>query len=431
MALLHARYGKLPWRTLFEPAVRIAEAGLRVPSYLAHSLEVATRAGFTPPPWLRGSANEPARAGSFIRNEELAATMREIAQNGPDAFYVHLAGDIVSAVRSSSLPGEMTEKDISNYAAVERTPLCTILHQLRMCAFPPPSYGGVALLEILELLDQLHAGKPNFLSANFVHLFVEAGKIAQMDRLSSIGDPDVGKLSAAPLLERSHIAQRAALIDRTHAIKAPETGTGDGQPCRSAARPPAPSTTQITVVDQWGGALTMTTTINVNFGAWLPVHGFFLNDAMTNFTLSSDSRCTANAPAGNKRPETSMAPVIVMDRTGRTILLGGSAGGGETVDYVAQALLELAYGASPIEALDSGHVSTSRSPYSDTPGLAELEHGRGVVALVAQLEQLGHTVKVVPLRSGLGFLKWQQGVWQGAADPRRDGNWVAGKAKPH
>jgi gamma-glutamyltranspeptidase/glutathione hydrolase len=425
MALMHAGYGKLPWKALFEPAIQIAGAGFKIPPYLGQSLAAATKAGFTPPLWLRDNSGAPLGVGASVQNEELAATLREIAQNGPDAFYVHLAPEIVSAVRSSAIPGGITEADVANYTAVERDPLCARFNQMRVCAFPPPSYGGVALLETLELLDQIRAGPPNFLSVRFVHAFVEAGRIAQADRLNSIGDPDLGRVSPDQLLSHSHIEQRARLIDPQHSLENPVPGIGDGRSCANTARPPPPSTTQIAIVDKWGAALSMTTTINVNFGAWLPVRGFFLNNAMTNFTLPSDSQCTANGPAGNKRPETSMVPVIAIDGSGRTALLGGSAGGGEIVDFVAQVLLALTYGKQPLEALDAGHISTARSPYSDTLGLVELEQGRSVASLATQLETLGHTVKIVPLQSGLGFLRWQEGAWTGAADPRRDGNWLA------
>jgi gamma-glutamyltranspeptidase/glutathione hydrolase len=134
----------------------------------------------------------------------------------------------------------------------------------------------------------------------------------------------------------------------------------------------------------------MTTTINVNFGSWVTARGLFLNNAMTNFT------CANNQPGGNKRSETSMAPVIATDRAGRTILVGGSAGGGEIVDYVAQAVLELIHGTPPLQALDAGHVSTAPSPYSNSAGLVELEEGRAVASLADRLVSLGHKVKVVP-----------------------------------
>jgi gamma-glutamyltranspeptidase/glutathione hydrolase len=148
----------------------------------------------------------------------------------------------------------------------------------------------------------------------------------------------------------------------------------------------------------------MTTTINVNFGSWLTVDGFFLNNAMTNFALPADGRCPANAPAGARRPVTAMAPIIGMDTNDRVMLIGGSAGAGEIVDYVAQTVLRLLAEQSPAEVIDEGHVSTAKSPYSDTAGLVELEQGRGVAQLAEPLRALGHKVKVAPLSSGLAFL---------------------------
>jgi gamma-glutamyltranspeptidase / glutathione hydrolase len=435
MSLLHARYGKLPWRTLFEPAIQIASNGFKIPRYLGQSLlgaakekdkeEDREKEKFIPPPWLRDSSGAPLAAGTMVKNEELAATMRDIAENGPDALYIHMASEIVSAVRNSPVPGEMTEDDIASYTVIERKPICEPFKQMRVCTMPPPSYGGVAVLEMLELLDQIHAGSPNFLSASYVHTFVEVGRIAEADRLNSIGDTDGGMAAAAPLLNPRHIKQRAILVDPIHALKDPILQTGREASCASVAHPPAPSTTQIAIVDKWGAALSMTTTINENFGAWLPVRGFLLNNAMTNFTPPADGPCAANRAAGGKRPGTAMAPIIAMDRAGKTAFLGGSAGGGEIVDYVAQAVLELAYGRSPLEALDAGHISTAKSPYSKTPGMVELEQGRSVASLAPQLESLGHIVNTVPMRSGLGFLKWQHGAWVGAADPRRDGDWLA------
>jgi gamma-glutamyltranspeptidase/glutathione hydrolase len=375
-----------------------------------------------PPPWLLDNSGKAVSEGALIRNEVLAASMRVIAQHGPTAFYSEIGPDIVSAISNSSTPGVMTESDLQNYQAAERVPLCLNYHQIHLCTFPPPSYGGIAVLEILGLLNQLEAWPPDFLNVGFVHTFIEAGRIAEADRSDVVGDPDLGTASVAPLLDREYLEKRAALVDSTQSLRDP-VGAGNGSlrpTCLSAASPP-PSTSQIAIVDRWGAALSMTTTINVNFGSWLTARGFFLNNAMTNFT------CANNQPAGNKRSETSMAPVIATDRASRTILVGGSAGGGEIVDYVAQAILELIRGTPPLQALDAGHVSTARSPYSDSAGLVELEEGRAVASLMDRLVSLGHKVKVVPLESGLGFLKWQNGGWVGAADPRRDGNWVGGR----
>jgi gamma-glutamyltranspeptidase/glutathione hydrolase len=169
----------------------------------------------------------------------------------------------------------------------------------------------------------------------------------------------------------------------------------------------------------------MTTTINVNFGSWLMVDGFFLNNAMTNFALPADGGCVVNAPAGARRPVTAMAPIIGTDANARVVLIGGSAGAGEIVDYVAQVVPRLLAGRTPAEVMDEGHVSTAKSPYPDTAGLVELEQGRAVAQLADRLRALGHKVKIGPLSSGLAFLARKGARWDGAADPRRDGTFAA------
>ena len=427
MGLLYSRYGKLPWGTLFDPAIELASKGFKVSPYLAESLKIANGAGFTLPPWLSDDAGEPVKVGALIRNEALAATMREIANSGPVALYGGMSPDIVASVRNSALPGAMTQDDLKTYKAVERTPLCTHYLSLRVCAFPPPSYGGMVVLEMLKLLTQIHAGSPDFLDANFVHVFLETGKLAEADRANVVGDPDIETVSVTPFLHQEYLQRRANLVNTTRSMKEPVGSGGDGtEPtCLSTATPLPPSTSQVVIMDHWGAALSMTTTINVNFGSWLTARGFFLNNAMTNFS------CANNRPAPHKRPETSMVPVLATNTAGQTSLLGGSAGGPEIVDYVAQAVLQITHGVSPLAALDAGHVSSALSPYGRSPGLIELEKGRAVAALSDDLQRLGHQITIRPLESGLGFLAWQNGEWSGAADTRRDGNSIVRNATAH
>ncbi len=147
---------------------------------------------------------------------------------------------------------------------------------------------------------------------------------------------------------------------------------------------------------------------------------------MTNFSLLADGGCPANAPAGGKRPETSMAPVIATDAEGRVDLVGGSAGAGEIVDYVAEAVIDLRSGRGAAEALDDGHVSSARAPYPESAGLVELEEGRAIAQFAGPLRALGHRIAVVPLASGAAFLIRRGDHWEGAADPRRDGVFAAG-----
>jgi gamma-glutamyltranspeptidase/glutathione hydrolase len=280
------------------------------------------------------------------------------------------------------------------------------------------------VLEILGVLAERPMPPNAFLDPGFIHRFIEAGRLAEADRMDVVGDPDAGPVPAQELLSPAHLQARAALIRNETVIGNPAAQPRSPK-CARDDNAPEPSTSQITVIDADGNALAMTTTINVNFGAWLTVAGFFLNDAMTNFAPPSSVGCSANAPAGGKRAETAMAPVMATDASGSVVLVGGSAGAGEIVDYVAQAVLELLDGQIPADALDAGHVSTARAPYASTAGMVELEQGRAVAQLAAPLTALGHRVRIASQPSGTAFIVWRNGHLEGAADPRRDGTYAA------
>jgi gamma-glutamyltranspeptidase/glutathione hydrolase len=323
----------------------------------------------------------------------------------------------------------MTVEDMTAYKALERDPLCLPLRHHVLCSFPPPSYGGIAVLEMLGILEQSKPALQAFLDLRYVHRFIEAGRMAEADRMQVVGDPDAGPVPVRELLTPARLRARAALIKDTSTILDPRGNVvpkeGPYSNCAANERAPESSTSQISVVDAWGGALTMTSTINVNFGSRLTVGGFFLNDAMTNFSQSSDGGCSANAPAGDKRAETAMTPVIARNANASVVLVGGSAGAGEIVDYVAQAVLELSAGKAPAEALDDGHVSTARAPYPPTAGVVELEFGRAISQLSGPLTAMGHSIKVEPMQSGTAFIVRRHGGWQGAVDPRRDGKYAS------
>ena len=221
------------------------------------------------------------------------------------------------------------------------------------------------------------------------------------------GDPDVGPVSVSSLLESSYLTARAALLQDGVALTDPIPKAfrpGFSRPdCRQVEHAPTPSTSQISIVDGSGNALAMTTTLNVNFGSWITLGGFFLNDAMTNFAIPADGGCPANFPSGDKRPETSMAPVIGMDTNGNLTLVCGSAGAGEIVDYVAQAVVEILAGRPPAAALDDGHVSTAKASYPESVGIVELEQGRAIA-------QLG-SYTAVRLRHSCGHLDTKFGLF--------------------
>jgi gamma-glutamyltranspeptidase / glutathione hydrolase len=413
---MHRRYGRLPWRVLFDPAIALAENGFAISPYLARSLNAAVRAGMKPADWLTDNTGKPATLGTLVHDPALANILRNVAEHGAGAVYTGLAEQMIAAAQ----PGNhMTENDLAGYQAMQRAPLCLAIRHDTLCSFPPPSYGGVAVLETIGILKRTPALAPSFLDPRFVHRFVEAGRMAEADRMNVVGDPDADSVSVRALLAPTHLLARATRINNSLAM-----ADQPGSRCNADNRPPEPSTSQISVVDRWGDALAMTTTINVNFGSWRTVSGFFLNDAMTNFSPTSPGNCSANAPAGGKRPETAMAPVIALHADGTVLLVGGSAGAGEIVDYVAQAVMGLLAGEAPAQALDDGHVSTAQSPYVDTAGEVELEQGRAIAQLAGRLSAMGHHVRITPLASGTAFIVGRQGGWQGAADPRRDGSFA-------
>jgi gamma-glutamyltranspeptidase/glutathione hydrolase len=222
------------------------------------------------------------------------------------------------------------------------------------------------------------------------------------------------------MLEPLYLQFRAQRIDPQHAM--PEAPAGAFAQHAAALAPDthefADATSQMAIVDAQGNALSVTTTINLNFGSWLMVDGYVLNNAMTNFSNAPPpGQARANQMAPGKRPITSMSPTIVFDERQVPVVVGGSAGGGQIVDYISASLIELlANGRTPEQALARGHVSTAIS------GTVQLEKGTPAAEQADALRAKGHTVTVTEMKSGLAFVKREGNAWTGAADPRRDGS---------
>lgn len=422
LAMAHQRHGRLAWRELFGPAIEIAEGGFPMPRYL-HGILAAPDAGKNHPELRElyfAADGSPLPVGATVRNPAYAKTMRRLALGGPAGF---LDGGgaraIVDTAQRGFRPSLMTEDDLRDYRAVERDPVCAPFLAYRVCTMAPPSFGGLVVLQVLQMVEARAGGRFEFDDAAFAHLYAEAGKLAQADRRQHVGDPDFVAVPVAALASPAYARSRAAAIDDARAAK--EVLPGLPLPRAVALAPdesdPVAATSQIAIVDRDGNALSITTTTNLNFGSRLLVDGFMLNNALTNFSAAPRPGTTvANQMAPRKRPVTSMAPTIVFDRDGRPLVVGGSAGGGPIVDYIASSLIEmLANGRTPAEAISRGHLSTA------APGKVQLEKGTGAARLAPALAALGHEVEEVPLVSGLGFLKRTPAGWIGAADPRRDG----------
>lgn len=423
LELAHDKYGHLPWAKLFEPAIRLAENGFPVGPKLARTLRAYPAALWEPN--VKAYFSKPdgtlLATGDTLKNPQLAATLREIAKGGAKAFYRGaLADSIVDTVQHASRnPGGMTAADLAGYRAVERQPVCGPYRRYRICSMAPPSSGGIAVLQILGMLERFPSAelKPGTVSG--VHLFAQASRLAFADRAAYLGDPAFVSVPVSGLLARDYIAARSGLIDPAHDMGVASPGHPAGAP---VAKPHTSSevggTSHMSMVDDRGQVVTMTTTVESVFGSEMMVGGFFLNNQLTDFTFApvKDGEAVANAPAAGKRPLSAMAPTIVFDAKGRFAIALGSPGGPAIIPYVSGTLIGMIDdGLSPHQAAALPHVVEMNGPLT-------LEKDAGLSSLVSALTSMGYFVKSSASESsGLHIVGKNRGGYVGAADPRRDG----------
>lgn len=436
---VHRQHGRLPWAPLMQPAIDLAEQGFAVTPRL-HALLLAE-------PTLRRDPlaaalyfqadGRPHPVGHVLRNPALAAVLRAVAARGSAALHDGpVAADIVARVRGhAGNPGRLTQADLAGYQAVQREPLCADWStRWRVCGMPPPSSGQLALMQMLGLLGVVGASPQPLLagvpSADWLHLYAEAARLAFADRALYVADPafvapPAGRWSS--LLDDAYLRQRAALIGPRSLGTAPA-----GRPAGVAlALAPQPEdaeqgTSHISIVDAQGRAVAMTTSVEAAFGARLLSDGgsglpggFVLNNQLTDFSLQprdTQGRPVANRVQPGKRPRSTMSPTFVFDRdSGRLVLVAGSPGGPSIVHVVAKTVLgTLAWGLDAQRAIDLPNVANFNGP-------TLLEKGRFAPAVVKALQARGHDVTEVDLPSGAQALMRTPDGWFGGADPRREG----------
>jgi len=422
LRLAHEKHGRLPWARLFEPAIRLAEGGFAVSPRL-HALIASD-------PLLRGNAasrayfhlpdGSPLPVGYRLKNPAFATLLRQIASRGPDAFYLGaVARDMAAAVAAHPRPGDLTEQDLAAYRALEREPICGGYRGYRICGMPPPSSGGIGVLAILGVLERFALADIRPGSSTAVHLFAEAGRLAYADRDHYVGDPDFVQVPAAGMVDPQYLRERAKLVSparsMVHAL--PGVPTGARAAFGADATFEAAGTSHISVVDAQGNALAMTTTIEAPFGSRILVHGFLLNNELTDFSFVPDEggRPVANRVEPGKRPRSSMAPTLVFAPGGGFFMSLGSPGGSAIINYVAKTLVAMLDWKLDIRQAIAAPNMGSRNRET------ELEKGTALERIAAALRALGHPVAVVVLNSGLhGIERTPQGL-AGGADPRREG----------
>jgi gamma-glutamyltranspeptidase/glutathione hydrolase len=433
LARAHAQHGKLPWGQLFQPAIALATQGFPIGPRLHAQLKADPYLRLDPVArdYFYQANGEPFPIGFVRRNPELATLLQDIANQGVQAFYSGgTAQAMVHKVRQHPTnPGRLALSDLTHYQSKERDALCfdhaAQRRVYRVCGFPPPSSGAIAMGQILGMLP---TSDTPALSAAWLHAYIEATRLAFADRAQYVADPD---FVAAPgndwqtLLNPVYLRERAQLIGPTSMDKAEP-----GHPIRSRTRTWAPmaeqpeyGTSHISIVDGSGNALAMTTTIEDGFGARQMVNGFLLNNQLTDFSFAprdAQGRPIANRVQPGKRPRSSMSPTLVFDKpTGQLVMSVGSPGGPMIIHFTTKTVLGvLNWGMTPQQAIDSPNFGWVAGP-------VVLEAQRFSPVLQDELRARGTAVREVALPSGVQAIVRRavngRDVWMSGADPRREG----------
>ncbi len=440
LALAHRLHGRLAWRVLFEPAIQLAQQGFAISPRLATLLREGMAQPLRRDPaaaaYFFNADATPKAAGTLLRNPELAAVLREVAERGDGAFYEGaLALAIATRVQTHPRnPGGLSAADLSGYRAVLREPLCFDYKAWRLCGMPPPSSGALAIGQMLGMIEHgaLELPRPAPGASGLepgveaIHVFSELGRLAYADRARYVADPDFVPLpggSAQSLLDPRYLRARARLIGaRSMGVATPGVPAAEASALADHVGAEFPSTSHVSIADSYGNALSMTTTIENAFGAQIMVRGFLLNNQLTDFSFvpKVNGVPVANRVEPGKRPRSAMAPMLVFERSsGKLIASLGSPGGPAIINYTAKALIGLLeWGLDVQQAIALPNFGSRNGP-------TELEFERASAGLIAGLEARGHEVRVTPQTSGVQaiqrIIREGREAWLGGADPRREG----------
>jgi gamma-glutamyltranspeptidase/glutathione hydrolase len=422
MAKVHAKWGKLPWAKLFDPAIRLSEQGFQVTPLLATRLNQLRKlwADFPEARAIYWQDGRPKAVGETVKNPALAALLRSVAKGGAKAFY---SGDnaraIVNATAASARnKAVITARDIASYRAKPRAAVCTTYRVYKLCGMGPPSSGATTVFQILGMLERFDMKAMGKDDPKAWHAIAEAMMLAYADREKYLGDSDFVNVPVAGLLDKGYIAQRSALISLETSLPKYAAGDPPGAQKRTAAiSGEVDGTTHFSAVDRQGNVSSMTSTIEGPFGSQLIANGYFLNNELTDFTFApeKDGAPVANRPQAGKRPLSSMSPTIVYGPDGKVMLAIGSAGGKRIIMHVTKSLIgALDFGLSAQEAIALPNIYFG--------GDAVLvESGTSLDAMRDRLAALGRTVVSSDLGSKLNAVERTPAGWRGAADPRSEG----------
>jgi gamma-glutamyltranspeptidase/glutathione hydrolase len=421
MEAAHKKWGQNSWNSLFSEAIDLADNGFAVsPRLAALVARDAERLGrFSDTADYFFPNEQPLVEGHLLTNPAYADLMRRMAKDGAEVIYFgDIARAIINTVRGAEKnPGVLSLTDLQIYKVKERPAVCAPFRGYQVCGMGPPSSGALTVGQILGLLNQFPPGSSN--DPQTLRLIGDASRLAFADRGRYMADSDFVPMPTQGLLAQDYLSERAKLLNGPDAL----TEAVPGNPEYSHASLWAddvslelPSTSHISIVDRFGNALSMTTTIENSFGSRLMAHGFLLNNELTDFSFSSHRNGVpiANRVEPGKRPRSSMSPTIIL-KDGRPTLVIGSPGGSRIIGYVAEAIVaHIDWGMNIQAAVSIPHAINRFGTY-------DLEKGTSLEAMVAPLEQLGYKVNLRSLNSGLHAISIGENGLFGGADPRREG----------
>ena len=421
MEAAHKKWGQNSWNSLFSEAIDLADNGFavspRLAALVARDAERLDRFSDTADYFFPNE--QPLVEGHLLTNPAYADLMRRMAKDGAEVIYSgDIARAIIDTVRGADKnPGVLSLTDLQIYKVKERPAVCAPFRGYQVCGMGPPSSGALTVGQILGLLNQFTPGSSN--DPQTLRLIGDASRLAFADRGRYMADSDFVPMPTKGLLAQDYLSERAKLLNGPDAL----TEAVPGNPEYSHASLWAddvslelPSTSHISIVDRFGNALSMTTTIENSFGSRLMTHGFLLNNELTDFSFSSHRNGVpiANRVEPGKRPRSSMSPTIIL-KDGRPTLVIGSPGGSRIIGYVAEAIVaHIDWGMNIQAAVSIPHAINRFGTY-------DLEKGTSLEGMVAPLEELGYKVNLRSLNSGLHAISIGENGLFGGADPRREG----------
>lgn len=435
----HENYGVLPWKELFQPAIELAGKGFPISPRLYNQLQEdeSLRNDRIAKLLYYDETGDAYPVGYQLQNPALAEILKRVAENGISEFYTgSVAEDMVERIQNHPRPGRMTIDDIRNYPNqdLQTNPVCTEWRSYDICGFPPPASGHIAIMQMFGIMDNLEsvetALQDSVPTADWLHQFLEAAKLAFADRNLYIADPDFVDPPGEDwesLLNPEYLQERSVLIADTSMGNA-EPGYPGTVTARYGIHPfqEESGTSHISIIDHDGNAISMTTTIERGFGSRIMSDGgtglpggFHLNNELTDFSrtpVDEQGREIANRVEPGKRPRSSMSPTLIFDReSGDLAASVGSPGGAAIIHYTAKAIIGmLDWQLNAQEAIDLPNFVNYNGP-------SYLEINRFPLETIKALEQMGHEIIEEELTSGLQAIQCTDTGFFGGADPRREG----------